>query len=37
MAAASGAKEYLETFGNFLTDETEDLVNKFKFSCCEWC
>ena len=25
-ATATGAKDYLETFGNFLTDETEDLV-----------
>jgi hypothetical protein len=25
-SAASGAKEYLETFGNFLTDETEDIL-----------
>ncbi len=25
-SAVSGAKEYLETFGNFLTDETEDQI-----------
>jgi hypothetical protein len=25
-SVASGAKDYLETFGNFLTDETEDLL-----------
>ena len=32
MAAASGAKEYLETFGNFLTDETEDLVTSLSLA-----
>ena len=31
-AAASGAKEYLETFGNFLTDETEDLVTSLSLA-----
>ena len=32
MAAASSAKEYLETFGNFLTDETEDLVDSLSLA-----
>ena len=32
MAAASGAKEYLETFGNFLTDETDDLVTSLSLA-----
>ena len=31
-AAASGAKEYLETFGNFLTDETDDLVTSLSLA-----
>ena len=31
-AAASGAKEYLETFGNFLTEETDDLVTSLSLA-----